>query len=228
MRTMKTLVYLGCNVGNGAERLLRRYSFDSVLLVEADPVACQVLEQRFKGCGDVSVVNRCLVPIQGIEFVDFYRTNNSVSSSILPLPDGDAAGHYGGLAEKVSLPAAFLPDVLRAHKIEDICFYVSDLQGADFKILASVGGLLGDGKIEELFLETHKRRGDSLYKGADNCFDSFFNLLDKNYKLDYLSHDGRLLGTPALLVDFFYGDKFLEVDSHWSLRTASQIHYPWL
>jgi hypothetical protein len=32
-----TLVYLGCNKGNGVERLLKTYSFDRVLLVEADP-----------------------------------------------------------------------------------------------------------------------------------------------------------------------------------------------
>lgn len=222
-----TLVYLGCNKGNGVERLLKTYSFDRVLLVEADPLACSVLYERFRGISNISIINRCLVHAAGIDFVEFYRTGNSVSSSVLPPANSDLSAMFGGVVERVTLPAAFLPELLVKHKVDVVDFYVSDLQGYDFPVLQSVSRLLQEGRIKELFVETHKAE-NRVYEGADNGLDKFFDLLSNMYRLDYLSHDGKLLGTTDLVAQFLFGKDYQEADSHWSLRSNPGVLYRWV
>ncbi len=222
----RTLVYLGCNEGRGVDRLLQRYSFDTVLLVEGDPISFSVLKDRFGENPNITLVNSCLVPEAGVSSIEFYRTGNFVSSSILALPDDGSAKAYGGLREVVNLPAAFLPEILDNSKIDVVNFLVSDLQGADFLILKSLRRYLMEGRIHEIFIETHKR-DNILYKGSRNSFREHRELLKEMYKVNYFSHDGKILGTAEDLVEFFAEDAYEEVDVHWSLRAGRAPEYLW-
>jgi FkbM family methyltransferase len=219
----KTLLYLGANEGLGPRGLLNRYQFQRSILVEAHPVTFKKLQDRFKNDESVVCINACIVPERTANPVSFYYTGNSVSSSVLEPP---TEIHYGGVREVSYLPGRTVGDILEQLNIDFIDFYVSDLQGIDYSVLSSSSGLIESGRIGELFLETHVGR-DALYLGAVNSFQNFWSLLETNYKVDYISYDGKIVRDLHTSLGAALGMIYRECDVHWSLRNSGTVNYVW-
>jgi hypothetical protein len=148
-------------------------------------------------------------------------TGNSVSSSTLKPP---SFNHYGGVVEILKLHSVTLPFLLEKFNIQAIDLYVSDLQGLDFAILESVKEFLDQKRIMELFVETHNGARE-IYLDAKNSLVDFWQMLRLCYRIDYISHDGRILNSVNDIFSFSMGTSFGECDVHWSLHDSDGVKF---
>ena len=205
---MKTLVYVGANVGSSLWSIFDK--FDSVYVFEPDPEMFSTLKQRYKQFEWVTLVNAACSDSDGEK--DFYITPNRVSSS---LSDVDVETYGGtGSFKKIRVNTINLSDFLKKEKVDFIDFYYSDCQGSDYTVLSTMKSFIDDKKIHQLFVETH---GDGifLYKGLDNQFSNFKELLSDNYEFVHASL-GRLNGKIVNESDIPEGE--YEWDSLWHVR----------
>ena len=218
----KTLVYLGCNTGFGLKQLLSKFSFDKLILVEANPVAFDQLQNNFKNLPNAIFVNKCIVADKNIETTKFYRTKNLVASSALkPL-----AINYIPVDDVIDTETTYLPDLLKAHDVNRIDLYISDIQGNDFSVLNTIKNFTDEQRINEMFMETYNS-SYNIYENSSNQFSNYYNLLKNNYKVDYYSADGTVYNTVHDVTKFLMNDSAGELDVHWSLNKLSTIKYFW-
>jgi FkbM family methyltransferase len=223
---MKTLVYLGCNTGFGLNKLLNKFSFDKLILVEANPVAFNHLQNNFKNLPNAIFVNKCIVADKNIETTKFYRTKNLVSSSALKPATHNGFHDYGGVVDVVDLETIYLPNLLEMYDVDHINFYVSDIQGNDFSVLKTINNFIDEQKIDEMFMETYNS-SHIAYDNSNNQFNNYYNLLKTNYKVDYYSADGTVYNTVHDITKFLMNDAAGELDVHWSSNKLSTINYFW-
>ena len=218
----KTLVYLGCNTGFGLNKLLSKFSFDKLILVEANPVAFDHLQNNFKNLPNAIFINKCIVSNKNVQTTKFYRTKNLVSSSALKPSEND----YGGVVDVIDTETAYLPDLLKAHDVNHIDFYISDIQGNDFSVLNTIKNFTDEQRINEMFMETYNSSFVA-YENSSNQFSNYYNLLKNNYKVDYYSADGTVYNTVHDITKFLMDDSAGELDVHWSSNKLSTIKYFW-
>jgi FkbM family methyltransferase len=217
---MKTLVYLGCHEGYSLKRLLNQYTFDKILLVEADPDTFKRLLTYTHDKPNITAINKCVVSDQNIKSVKFYRTiNDGASNSVLEPKVGESF-----IKDIIEVEAVYLPDLFKEHNINEIDFYISDLQGNDFMVLMSINEMIQNKKIKELFLETFDQNYN-FYDKNNNKIQNYYSLLKENYKIDYMSADSTVFSTLDQIIKFCMNDGPGELDVHWSLKDQSNIKY---
>ena len=205
---MSTLVYVGANVGSSLWSIFDAY--DSVYVFEPDPEMFSQLRRRYQQFEWVTLVNAACSDSDGEK--DFYITPNRVSSS---LSDVDVETYGGtGSFKKIRVNTINLSDFLKKEKVDFIDLYYSDCQGSDYTVLSTMKSFIDDKKIHQLFVETH---GDGifLYKGLDNQFSNFKELLSDNYEFVHACL-GRLNGKIVKEEDIPEGE--YEWDSLWSVK----------
>jgi FkbM family methyltransferase len=122
----KVVYDFGANRGSNISYYLRQ-GFN-VVAVEANPVLCKQLEQRFEADLRVQVVNACLVAEEAGESVPFFINNymDKLSTFIRPTHDAD---HFMEINVRGRTPASLFAEFGEP-------FYVKiDLEGADGMIL---------------------------------------------------------------------------------------------
>jgi FkbM family methyltransferase len=217
---MKTLVYLGCHEGYSLKRLLNQHNFDKIILVEADPDTFKRLLTYTQDKPNIVAINKCVVSDKNIKSVKFYRTvNDGASNSVLQPKVGESF-----IKDTIEVETVYLPDLFRQYNINEIDFYISDLQGNDFMVLTTIKDMIDNKQIKELFLETFDEEY-GFYEKNDNKIQNYYSLLKNNYKIDYMSADSTLFSTIEQVVKFCMNDGPGELDVHWSLRDQSQVKY---
>ena len=181
---MSTLVYVGANVGNALWELIDK--FDRVYAFEAVPEIFQHLKTRFRSFdankkgGWVTLVNAACADKKGK--AKFFVTPNLVSSSLSKVSstthDED---HPQRQSTEIEVDTINLAEYLAEEGVEHIDLYLSDIQGSDLNVLKTIKPFIDEGRIDQLYLETH---GDNLYiyDGLDNQFQGFKDLLGENYE----------------------------------------------
>ena len=205
---MSTLVYIGANVGNSLWGLFDK--FDRVFVFEPDPETFEKLSGKYKQFEWVTLVNAACSDSDGEK--DLFVTPNRVSSS---LSDVNVETYGGDPAfKKVRVKTINLSDFLNQEDVDHIDLYYSDCQGSDYTILSTMKSFINDKKINQLYIETH---GDGifLYKGLDNQFSNFKELLSENYEFVHASL-GRLDGKVVSESDIPEGE--YEWDSLWRIK----------
>ena len=217
---MSTLVYLGCHEGYSLKRLLNNHKFDKILLVEADPDTFKRLLTYTKDKPNIIAINKCVVSDKNIKNVKFYRTvNDGASNSVLEPKVGDTF-----IKDILEVESVYLPDLLKEYKIDEIDFYISDLQGNDFMVLMTINEMIKNKKIKELFLETFDETYN-FYEKNNNKIHNYYSVLKENYKVDYMSADSTVFSTLDQIIKFCMNDGPGELDVHWSLRDQANIKY---
>ena len=205
---MSTLVYIGANVGNSLWGLFDK--FERVFVFEPDPETFKKLSSKYKQFEWVTLVNAACSDSDGEK--DLFVTPNRVSSS---LSDVNVETYGGDPAfKKVRVKTINLSDFLNQEDVDHIDLYYSDCQGSDYTILSTMKSFIDDKKIDQLYIETH---GDGifLYKGLDNQFSNFKELLSDNYEFVHASL-GRLDGKIVKESNIPEGE--YEWDSLWNVK----------
>jgi len=217
---MKTLIYLGCHEGFSLKNLLNNYQFDKILLIEADPDTFKKLIKWTSNIPNIITLNKCVVSDPKIQKVKLFRTINDGASNSILKPE--VGSHF--IKDEIEIDAVYLPNILKEYNIDNIDFYISDIQGNDLNVLLTIKEFLIDKKIKELFLETFNENYN-FYEKNNNKFKDYYNLLKDNYKIDYYSADSTILNTPELVTKFLMNDGSGELDIHWSLKEQQSFNY---
>jgi FkbM family methyltransferase len=209
---MKTLVYIGANVGNSLWGIFDQ--FDRVYAFEPNPEIFKQLRRTYKQFEWVTLVNSAC----GNEKTKtkFYVTPNLVSSSLSIVStlthDED---HPQRDYKEIEVDVINLYDYLLENGIDHIDCYISDAQGSDLNILKTLKKFIDDKKIEYMYIETHGN-GLYLYDDLYNQFDGFKELLQNNYEIDYINID-RLNMKIYSEMDLPEGE--YEWDTAWRLKS---------
>lgn len=211
---MRTLVYVGTNVGNSLWNMIQDY--DVVYAFEPDPETFLELQRRFKQFEWVKLVNVACSDYEGE--LDFYVTPNRVSSSLADAsPTEKMNDEFSQHVQKViKVKSINLANYLQSEGVEEIDTYLSDTQGSDLTILKTIKEKYIDTKkINNLFIETH---GDNIeiYDGLNNQFKEFKKILSENYEFIHASlgsQGGRIVKEE----DIPEGEK--EWDSYWEVKS---------
>jgi len=210
---MKTLVYVGANIGDSLWGMIDKY--DQVYAFEPDLEIFSELNRRFKQFEWVTLVNAACSDFEGE--VDFYITPNRVSSSLSDAShiEKSQQGFSQVVQKIIKVKSINLCNYLKDNGVDEIDLYLSDAQGSDLNILKTIKEFyLDTKKIKSLYIETHGN-GIEIYDGLDNQFDGFKKILSDNYSFVHASlgsRGGRIVEEK----DIPDGEK--EWDSYWEIK----------
>lgn len=205
---MKTLVYVGANVGNSLWGIFDK--FDKVYAFEPDQEIFKELNKRFRQFEWVTLVNAACSFEDGESYL--YVHPNRVSSGLSEIDIEKYGGEPSG--DPVKINTINLLNFLKKEEVDYIDLYYSDCQGSDLNVLTTIKEYVDNKKIGEMFIETHGNK-IFLYKGLDNQFSSFKKLLKQNYDFVYASL-GRLNG--KIVEENEIPDGEYEWDSYWRVK----------
>ena len=227
---MKTLVYVGANVGVSLWSLFDK--FDKVYVFEPDPEMFSDLKRKYNQFEWVTLVNAACSDKNGQ--AKFYVTGNRVASGL-----GESSkefqevyGENASTLKEITVDTINLGEYLESQEVDFIDLYYSDCQGSDLTVLKTMKKFIDDKKIGETFMETHAD-GSEIYVGLDNQFSGFKKLLNKNYDFIHaamgtyqaseagparLELNGRYVGKELLDDVSDWGVSNPEWDSYWRLK----------
>ena len=227
---MKTLVYVGANVGVSLWSLFDK--FDKVYVFEPDPEMFSDLKRKYNQFEWVTLVNAACSDKNGQ--AKFYVTGNRVASGL-----GESSkefqevyGDNASTLKEITVDTINLGEYLESEGVDFIDLYYSDCQGSDLTVLKTMKKFIDEKKIGETFMETHAD-GSEIYVGLDNQFSGFKKLLDENYDFIHaamgtyqsseagparLELNGRYVGKELLDDVSDWGVSNPEWDSYWRLK----------
>ena len=227
---MKTLVYVGANVGVSLWSLFDK--FDKVYVFEPDPEMFSDLKRKYNQFEWVTLVNAACSDKNGQ--AKFYVTGNRVASGL-----GESSkefqevyGENASTLKEITVDTINLGEYLESEGVDFIDLYYSDCQGSDLTVLKTMKKFIDEKKIGETFMETHAD-GSEIYVGLDNQFTGFKKLLDENYDFIHaamgtyqsseagparLELNGRYVGKELLDDVSDWGVSNPEWDSYWRLK----------
>lgn len=157
---LRTVVDLGANIGLASRYFATLAPGARILAVEPDPRAVALLRTNVRGMKRVAV-EPVAVTAGRDETVDLFLGAQTIASSVL-------GPREGGQAERVTVRARTLDDLLHDHGIDTIDLLKVDVEGMEFDILRSTGAL---GRVRAIAGEFHRRDGGP-------TAEEFFALLD--------------------------------------------------
>ena len=227
---MKTLVYVGANVGVSLWGLFDK--FDKVYVFEPDPEMFSDLKRKYNQFEWVTLVNAACSDKNGQ--AKFYVTGNRVASGL-----GESSkefqevyGENASTLKEITVDTINLGEYLESEGVDFIDLYYSDCQGSDLTVLKTMKKFIDEKKIGETFMETHAD-GSEIYVGLNNHFSGFKKLLDKNYDFIHaamgtyqaseagparLELNGKYVGQESLEDVSDWGVSNPEWDSYWRLK----------
>ena len=227
---MKTLVYVGANVGVSLWSLFDK--FDQVYVFEPDPEMFSDLKRKYNQFEWVTLVNAACSDKVGK--AKFYVTGNRVASGLGESSQAfqEVYGSNASTLKEITVDTINLGEYLESEGVDFIDLYYSDCQGSDLTVLKTMKKFIDEKKIGETFMETHAD-GSEIYVGLNNHFSGFKKLLDKNYDFIHaamgtyqaseagparLELNGRYVGRESLEDVSKWGVANPEWDSYWRLK----------
>ena len=151
---MKTLVYVGANVGMSLWHIFQEY--DQVYVFEPDPEMFEQLKSKYKQFEWVTLINAAGSLEDGK--ATFYITNNRVASSLGNCPEDKKDYHEyrnASVVREITVNTVNIGEYLKSEGVEFIDLYYSDCQGSDLNVLKTLKEYVDQKKIGEMFIETH-------------------------------------------------------------------------
>lgn len=204
---MRTLVYVGAHVGAYLGDIASEY--EQIFAFEPYPDSFNELIRRLGDCPWITFINAACSTEAGTH--KFYVYPNMVSSSLAPIADGVPTDL---IYDVIEVPTINLYDYLQSIDLQYIDCYISDCQGSDLNVLKTLKPYIDNRMIDTIVVETHNDKLN-LYKGLDNRFQGFKDLLSENYEIETIRL-GRLDGAEVLESEI-PPDEY-EWDTVWSLK----------
>ncbi|GEM_PF-2046453 len=199
----ETLFYVGVNKGNSFDLIYRNYKH--CYAFEANPELFAELQKRYKNKSNVTLINAAAAQEDGEISFQISNDTNAGSSSIGEInPQVNESKDIPILVrERITVKALNLMDFCQQHQIENITDYISDIQGMDFTVLATLTPLIEKKKIETITCEVAKNNRQIYHNIPSNFLSQFEELLNTDYNM--------VASGPSKLTE----GKFNEVPESW-------------
>lgn len=205
-----TLLYLGMHKGKSFELIFRQYK--TCYGFEANPDFYKQLQKKYKKYANVHIINAAVSTENGT--IPFNISSNKGESSSIGVFK-EEWGKEISMIKEIQVPSINLFDFIQEKGITFIDSYISDIQGADLKVLKTLRPMIEQGLIREITCEVVKDEFGNIYKNISaNNEKGFDELLAGNY---------QLVATGwGVLKDGVYEkvpDDWWEMDCKWVLHT---------
>lgn len=169
-----TLVYAGINVGDSFQKIFFKYK--TVYGFEPNPANYKKLNlfSKYKG---VKIYNCALSDKEGKMSFFLPDNTNNVSGSLSDFSEDNPLKSKKTIEVKV----INLSDFLKKQKVDHIDFYISDIEGYDFKVLSTLKEYLNFKKIKLIQVEALNNGVKNTYKNVSNYEYEFDDLLKEHY-----------------------------------------------
>lgn len=165
--------------GKAFEIIFRHYK--TCYGFEANPELYKQLQKKYKKYPNVHLINAAVNTNNGMTTFNI-SSNNGESSSIGLFKE--ELGEEIKMIKKIQVPSINLYDFIKKEGISFIDSYISDIQGADLKVLKTLQPLIDNSLIGEITSEVTKDKYGNMYKNiSDNSEKGFRQLLGINYQL---------------------------------------------
>lgn len=172
------LVYIGLHKGDSFEKIFR--NFRTCIGIEANPDLAKMVAEKYKDYPNVHILHAAATTFNG--FVDLNLTNDGGGASSLGLLNSKFPGGSLAHSGKIQVPAIYIPDLLKKFNIAYISEYVSDIQGMDYTVLATLKDWIESQRIGRITCETCKDGFRNIYETLpSNELATFHKLLDQDY-----------------------------------------------
>jgi FkbM family methyltransferase len=158
---IRTVVDVGCHVGDWTATVLKLAVPEQVIAIEADPHVAEGVRKRFASDERVTVLPTAVGNQPGV--VEFNVGTSTRTSSVLK-PTADTTSELDGFAtsRKVEVPLTTLDQALS--EVHDVSLLKLDVQGYELQVLRGAESVLGRTKwvlIEVNFLQ--KYHGQAMF-----------------------------------------------------------------
>jgi FkbM family methyltransferase len=171
-----TFIYVGINLGDSFQKIFFKY--EKVYGFEPNPENYKKLN-HFQKYKNVKIYNLALSDEDG-ETSFFLPDNlNNVSASLSDFSEHNPFSLKSKRIIKVK--TINLLSFLIKHQIHFIDFYLSDIEGYDFKVLTTIKDYIDSKKIKLIQVEALKNGVENPYINTFNFEENFDDLLEKNY-----------------------------------------------
>jgi FkbM family methyltransferase len=169
------VIHIGANMGQEVARYER--AGVEGYHVEAHPAYFKRVRKLCAATAGQTAVQACCSDASG-EAVEFNVTNNTQSSSMLPLGRHALAYPTIVVTEKIRLITTTVDDLIEAHRLPaDPDFLLIDVQGAEAKVLSGAQGLLRSGALWGVLVEVSL---DPLYEGGSDFDEVYTRFMKPN------------------------------------------------
>jgi FkbM family methyltransferase len=191
------IVDLGDNEGEWTASVLRVFPKVGILAVEPGSEPLGVLEPRFAGIPNVTIVPHAVAAATGT--ATFHRTESSVFASLLP-PKESLSTLYPespvAVTERIEVPTSTLDDLVGDRPVSVLKL---DVQGGELAVLEGGARTLArtDAVLAEVLFQPH-------YEGDAGFAALHAAMVDLGFQLFDLSEPDRVGDGPALWADASY------------------------
>jgi FkbM family methyltransferase len=171
-----TLIYSGINLGDSFQKIFFKY--EKVYGFEPNPVNYKKLNyfRRFKG---VKIYNLALSDKDGETSFFLPDNPNNVSASLSDFREDNVFSIKS--KRTIRVKTINLLNFLIKNQIDFIDFYISDIEGYDFKVLKTIRSFIDSKQIKSIQVEALINEVKNPYLDILNYEKNFDDLLEKNY-----------------------------------------------
>ncbi len=155
--------------------------YDKIYAFEANPALAKKLKTKFRIFPHVKIINAALHETHNKEIPFYISRNEGYSSSVLEVNENNQLANHIQTVEETLVKSVNLAVFLKENHIDYIHYYISDLQGMDFRILQTVKSYIHRKAIGKIQIETIKDGRQPIYKDSENYEANFYKLLNNNY-----------------------------------------------
>ncbi len=141
--TARTIVDLGANIGLTARWLLSEFPGSHLVAVEPEPSNVAVLERNLKGLPSASVVQGCIAPHDGEQYLQLAQQADSHR-----VANGPGEG-------TLRVAAVSMPTLLSRTGMDRVDLLKMDIEGAEGALLENCGEWIG--RVKCIIIELHQK-----------------------------------------------------------------------
>ena len=174
------IIDLGSNRGNFSKKLIEKYDYKHIVLVEANPEMYKIIENNFSKINNKTILNKAVVGKKTSENITFYIASWDEASSL-----NQKVVQYFGTKnnEKITVKTTTLNDIIESLDTSIIDLIKIDVEGIESEIIKNITDE-NLKKTKQLSIEYHDFADpllrEGIYESIKLLKNAGYELIEKN------------------------------------------------